>query len=103
VGRWSAAAVKVEHVYHRSHVEGGSDATAQCEAWIATLAGVPFGLFFLLTAIDRNTQGEYIDDARALDYVYAVQTFIAGFLMSAIATAALLSFVLVLVRSLFRS
>jgi len=67
-------------------------------AWIANFVGMACGLYVLLTAIDRNTQGEYIDEARALDYVYAVQTFIAGFLVSAIATATVLSIVLVLVQ-----
>jgi hypothetical protein len=70
-------------------------------AWIANFFGVSFGLYFLLTAIDRNTQGEYIDEARALDYVYAVQTFIAGFLAGAIATATVPSVALVLAGWLF--
>jgi hypothetical protein len=71
-------------------------------AWIATFVGVSFGLYVLLTAIDRNTQGEYIDEARALDYGYALQTFIAGFLAGTIATAAVLSIVVVLVHVLAR-
>jgi hypothetical protein len=99
----SNAAARIEQAYHQKPWPRASAMRRlNAIAWIATFVGVSFGLFLLLTAIDRNAQGEYINEARALDYVYAVQTFIAGFLVSAIATAALLSFVLVLVGWLFR-
>jgi hypothetical protein len=81
--------------------EGVSDATAQCNSVDRHLCWDAWP-FLCLTAIERNTQEEYINEARALDYAYAVQTFIAGFLASAIATAAVLSIVLVLVGWLFR-
>jgi hypothetical protein len=63
-------------------------------AWVATFVGVACGLYLLLTGIDRNTQGEFINDAGALDYRYALLHFIVGFLIGAIATAIVLSFVL---------
>jgi hypothetical protein len=70
-------------------------------AWAANLVGTVFGLYFLLTAIDRNTQGEYIDEARALDYGYSLLTFVAGFLAGAIATAIVVLTILLLAQCLF--
>jgi hypothetical protein len=66
------------------------------------------GLYVLLVAMDRNNQGEYIDQATgALDYHhYALQTFVVWFVASAIVTATSLSilvaFILALTRWLFR-
>jgi hypothetical protein len=79
-------------------------------AWLANFVGVSSGLYVLLVAIDRNHQGEYIDQATgALDYSYAVQMFVAWYVVSAVTTvtvlsvlATVLSIVLVLVRWVLR-
>jgi hypothetical protein len=63
-------------------------------AWIANFVGIACGLYVLFVAIDRNHQGEYINEAGALDFGYALQMFIAWFLASAVATATVLSIVL---------
>jgi hypothetical protein len=56
-------------------------------AWFANFVGMACGLYVLFVAIDRNHQGEYINDAGALDFGYAFQMFLAAYLAGAIAAA----------------
>jgi hypothetical protein len=70
-------------------------------AWIANFVGMAWGFLVLHVAIGRNSQGEYIDEHGALDSVYALQTFIPHYTVSALATALLLSILLLSVQGLF--
>jgi hypothetical protein len=67
-------------------------------AWAANFVGMASGLYVLFVAIDRNNQGEYINEFGAFDFGYALQMFIAWFLASAITTATVLSTVFLLAR-----
>lgn len=71
-------------------------------AWIANFVGMACGLYILFVAIDRNNQGEYINESGALDFGYAAQMFTAWYLASAIVIATVFSLVLILAGWLFR-
>jgi hypothetical protein len=71
-------------------------------AWIANFVGMAGGLLVLLMGIARNHQGEYIEtSAWSLDFNYAIGVFVIVYLEIAIATAILLSFLLLSVQGLF--
>jgi hypothetical protein len=70
-------------------------------AWIANFVGMACALMVLRMKIDRNSQGEYIDEFRSFDFGYALQTFVAFYLVSAIATAIVLSSLLLSVQGVF--
>jgi hypothetical protein len=70
-------------------------------AWIANFAGMTFAFMVLHIEIDRNSQGEYIDEFGMFDLSHALQTFAIFYLTSAIITGLFLSLAIVLVNSLF--
>jgi hypothetical protein len=70
-------------------------------AWIANFAGMACAFMVLYMKIDRNTQGEYIDEFGAFAFGHTLQTFVAFYLVSGIAVALVLSTIILSVQGLF--